>query len=293
MVDMGESTKIQWTDHTMNPVIGCSEAGPECAQCYAKDSTPARVARARGEELWGKRAPRPRTSEAYWKDPHKWNWAAANAGVRRRVFCGSLCDVLEDHRDWDQPRHDLFKLIYETRSLDWQLLTKRPENFFRHISRVRDMANRLDPGFTAWLDNWMEGKFRPENVWMGASCGNRLHGLPRLDDLRRIPARIRFISCEPLLEDLGRINLAGIHWVIVGGESGPRARPCNLAWIRSVLRQGKSAGAPVFVKQLGSNPAGEGGEIGEMKSPKGGDPSEWPEDLRLGSREFPPPTAPA
>ena len=125
----------------------------------------------------------------------------------------------------------------------------------------------------------------PNNVWLGVSCENRKHGLARLDHLRRTPAVVRFVSFEPLLEDLGEIDLSGIHWAIVGGESGPGARPCGFAWIRSIRDQCRAAGVPVFIKQLGAQPRTDADEIVPRLDRKGGDMAEWPDDLQI--REFP------
>jgi protein gp37 len=127
------------------------------------------------------------------------------------------------------------------------------------------------------------------NVWLGVSVEDRA-SLPRLDTLRETPAALRFVSIEPLLEDLGRIRLGGIDWVIVGGESGPGARPFDLAWARSTVQQCRAGGVPVFVKQLGAKPY-DGDSLGHerydllLRDRKGADPAEWPEDLRV--REFP------
>jgi protein gp37 len=144
-----------------------------------------------------------------------------------------------------------------------------------------------------------------ENVWLGVSVEDRKYGLPRIEHLRRVPAAVRFLSIEPLLEDLGEIDLTGIGWVIVGGESGPGARPFDLAWARSIRDQCRAAGVPFFLKQVGSNPfdslfafrAFQGGRaplnrdhamaLGALTldDKKGGNLSELPSDLRI--REMP------
>ena len=176
---------------------------------------------------------------------------------------------------------------------------------------MRCRAIRLRPEFAR---EWIAGHLWPtENVWLGVSVEDRKHGLPRIDVLRSIPARVRFLSVEPLLEDIGPIDLTGIHWVIVGGESGPKARPFNLAWAQSIVGQCKAAGVACFVKQLGAyavdNVSDASGwradRLGEWPAETrisqrlpgepwhrihlidhaGADPSEWPCDLRV--REFP------
>lgn len=303
---MGADTSIAWCDHTFNPWIGCTKVSPLCTNCYAEVQTFARVQRGRGRELWGPTADRHRTSDSNWRQPLAWNAAAAAAGERHRVFCASLSDVFEDRRDLDPWRADLWKLIDQTPSLDWLLLTKRPQN-----------VRRLAPEETL------------RRCWVGYS-GADYRGIGWLLD---VPAAVRFLSLEPLIEpiDLTRITaiapeppygpgvyldaLRGhvigpddmlptrLSWVIVGGESGHGARPCDVAWIRAIVTQCDAAGVPVFVKQLGSAPAMSDASWREaeptpvirraindtvflaLKDNKGGNPVEWPDDLRV--REFP------
>lgn len=245
---MGEKTGIAWTDHTFNPWIGCAKVAPECAHCYAEGYGQ------RFGVAWGPQGTRRRTSESNWKEPLRWDRAARRDGVRRRVFCASLADVFEDRADLLTWRRDLFALIDRCHNLDWLLLTKRPEN-------VHDMV-------PAW----------PRNAWLGASAGTNATLTRALPDLIDVPGpRVRFLSAEPLLERI-HIPYLGeprvIDWVIVGGESGPRARPCSVEWIRSIVRQCKSAGVPVFVKQIRL-------ADGILRH----DPREWPGDLRV--REWP------
>ncbi len=292
---MGEATKIEWCHHTFNPWIGCTKVAPECAHCYAEDL----MAKRWKKVEWGDKGERKRTTT--WKDPLKWNKAAEQAGEqageRRRVFCASLADVFEDKPELVQWRKELFVLIDQTPWLDWLLLTKRPEN-------IRKM--------------W-EGTERRDNVWLGTSCGHSdsLMRIPQLLMCRKL-SPVLFLSAEPLLEriDLTRIEVrpalfpcrglaanalmtddaryyefeGHLDWVIVGGESGPQARPCDTDWIRSIVQQCRNADVPVFVKQLGAKPMTSLADctkdrIFEIASSKGGDPEEWPEDLRV--REFP------
>lgn len=254
---MGEKTGIAWTDHTFNPWIGCAKVAPECAHCYAEGYGQ------RFGVAWGPQGTRRRTSESNWKEPLRWDRAARRDGVRRRVFCASLADVFEDRADIEPWRRDLFDLIEECHGLDWLLLTKRPEN-------VREMAHR-------WRCDW------PVHVWLGTSAGTQEtldRALPHL--LRVNGPQVRFLSAEPLL---GQLDLPVLYqsmgpsyspldWVIVGGESGPRARPCSVEWVRSIVRQCKSAGVPVFVKQI---------RLADGRLSH--DPAEWPADLRV--REYP------
>ena len=270
---MSAKTGIQWTDHTFNIAWGCTKVSPGCAKCYAD-----RDATRYGFDIWGPGKDRRLFGEKHWNEPRKWNRAAEKAGVRARVFCSSMADVFEDHPMIDAERGKLSKLIGETRWLDWQILTKRAE-------RMREIAEMVHFFYDG----------RPaKNVWFGVSVENR-DALSRIDHLRETPAALRFVSFEPLLEDLGEIDLRGIDWAIIGGESGPGARPCDIAWIRSILAQCKAAGVACFVKQLGAVWAREQVRAAAQRNVlpesyfrvdrKGGNIEEWPEDLRV--REMP------
>jgi protein gp37 len=276
---MAENSKIAWTDATFNPWMGCAKISEGCAHCYAEADN-VRYGR---RDLWGPDAPRQRTSENYWKQPLKWNAAAEKAGERRRVFCGSWCDVMEAGVYLDAIRSDLYSLIEETTWLDWLLLTKRAENFGKLLPK-------------AWL------KTPRPNVWLMTTIENDRH-YDRAEALIEIPAVVHGLSLEPLLGSLRGLPLTHIEWAIVGGESGPGARPCDPQGIRSVVRQCREAKVPCFVKQVGSVPIvaacrqqhyewGEGNfkywqdERSGMwrvtlKDHKGADPAEWPEDLRV------------
>jgi protein gp37 len=224
---MSEKTGIAWCDHSFNPWWGCSAVSPECKNCYA--------------EAWAKRFdhvcwgcnPRRTFGDRHWAEPVKWNRAAEKSGKRARVFCGSMCDVFEDAPGLDEQRTRLWKLIEATPSLDWLLLTKRPEN----IERMMPFAQ---------IGGHLVERFN--NVWLGTTVGCRA-SLPRVDELRRLPATVHFLSIEPLLENLGTLDLRGISWVIVGCESGPNARPMQTDWVRSIRDQCQAAGVPLFYKQ--------------------------------------------
>jgi len=262
---MGKDSKIEWTTHTFNPWWGCNHVSPGCDHCYAET-----FSRRVGKQVWGTDAPRRFFGEHHWNEARRWDRDSELNGVRQRVFCASMADVLEDRRDLDPWREKLWRLIEETRSLDWLLLTKRPQNF-----------SRLAP----WKDCW------PDNVWVGTTVESPLLATKRIPFLLEVPARIRFLSCEPLLE---RLDLAeylalrpgglGIDWVIVGGESGAHARPMEADWARALVTQSRYAARPCFVKQLGSVWA-RANRIGG----KADDPAHWPHDLRV--RELPHPIA--
>jgi protein gp37 len=302
---MGETTGIAWCHHTLNPWIGCVKVSEGCANCYAEVATPTRVFRSKGEETWGPRAERHET-EGWEAQARRWARAARAAGERRRVFCASLADVFENRMDLagataaaklSGMRERLFELIESTPDLDWLLLTKRPEN-----------VRRLVP--FRWLDRW------PPHAWIGCTAENQARADERIPHLLRVPARVRFLSCEPLLEAVdvrwslcategavgGAAGLhtgSGISWVIVGGESGPKARPFDLAWARSLRDQCKAAGVAYFFKQMGSRPCGQAAPPDDgidrgarglfaawrPRDRAGADPSEWPADLRV--QEFP------
>jgi protein gp37 len=214
-----------------------------------------------GRDLWDPHADRVRTSADYWRHPHRWNREALAAGERRRVFAASMADVF-DNRAPPAWRADLWALIRATPALDWQILTKRPQN-----------AAGMLP------DDWGEGW---PNVWLGTTTENQLEAARRIPELLALPAKVHFLSVEPMLEavDLGPW-LAQLQWVIVGGESGPGARAMHPSWVRALRDQVQPAGVPLFVKQTGSNRALWPGVTG-----KGEDPAEWPADLQL--RQFPP-----
>ncbi len=225
---MAESTKISWTNSTFNPWWGCSQISPGCSRCYAK-AFDHRL----GGNFWEPGvSPRP-MSDGYWKKPKGWNRRAEKEGRRARVFSGSMCDIF-DVNGIQKERDRLWTLISETPSLDWLLLTKR-------ANRIREYLP----------EDW--GKGYP-NVWLGVSVEDRAHGIPRIFDLWKVPAAVRFLSIEPLLEDLGAIPfLDNMDWVIVGGESGTNARPVQPRWVKSIIRQCQDKRIPVFFKQWGGS----------------------------------------
>jgi protein gp37 len=274
-----EKTHISWCDHTQNFWIGCAKVSDGCRNCYAAVDTFARTQRAKGRELWGPKADRHRTSPANWRKPYAWNENAAwvecescawrgefkdtvFAGeirvcpsckgnvvtTRQHVFVGSLMDICEDHPQiTTDMRVDIVDTVETCKNLDWLWLTKRPENF-----------NRL------WLD--LFGGKLPDNLWVGTTIENQKEADKRIPELMQINAKRRFLSCEPLI---GHVDLfsawtfhrqplvkpseiaEGIHWVIVGGESGPKARPMHPDWARNLRDQCSAAGIPFHFKHWG------------------------------------------
>jgi protein gp37 len=311
---MGETTAISWTDHTWNPWHGCTRVSPGCTNCYA-EAFAARIGHGkRLPNIWGADGDRRFFPESHTNELVKWNAAAERDGVQRRVFVASMADLFEkpnlDTKDVDErarrivlaekmidARATFFDVVARTPHLTYQLLTKRPEN-------VRDLVP----------DYWIRRAW-PKNVWLGTTVEDQKRALERIDVLLSIPARLRFLSCEPLLEhvDISRAlsipdgldddplaaflchdailrgtgdGIRKIGWVIVGGESGGGARPFQMSWARSIVEQCKAAGTPCFVKQLGAQVFDDSGLVRlRLASRKGEDLAEWPADLRV--REFP------
>lgn len=296
---MGENSAIQWTHHTFNPWVGCQRVSPGCVNCYAE----AYDKRVGGAKLpdgskslrWGPTAPRVRTSAANWRKPLAWDAAAKVAGERHRVFCASLADVFEDRPELEPIRLDLLELIRITPNLDWLFLTKRPEAIQALLRAARRTFRTATPLHT-WLTSWLDYNQPPPNVWLGTTVEDQQRANERIPALLSVPARVRFLSCEPLLEHvnltgpwpLGAGENFGIDWVIIGGESGSKARSFHTEWARDLIQQCRAGGSAPFVKQMGSNAVGSGRDqlaLLSMKDGHGGDPAEWPEDLRV--REFP------
>jgi protein gp37 len=221
---MSEKTLIAWTDRTFSAVWGCTKVSPGCTNCYADAYSQRRT----GEEFWGPKSPRRILSDDTWQKPHRYNRQAIKIGHSLRVFCGSMFDWLDPHPIVTAALPRLWQLIRDTPWLDWQLLTKRPERIL-----------------AALPDDWGDGF---ENVWLGTSIENTDYAW-RADELRQVPARVRFISYEPALGPLDQLDLAAIHWLIYGGESGANRRPEDKQWARDIMARCRSAGVAFFHKQ--------------------------------------------
>lgn len=264
---MGTNSKIEWCDHTFNPWMGCTKVSAGCKNCYAEQLMDKRWSKVQ----WGPQGTRVRTSADNWAEPLKWNRQAKAQGIRYRVFCASLADVFE--RKENQPelevwRAQLFALMIDTPNLAWLVLTKRPENFMSMISSAGEWwfqnGSPLKYG-KKLLQWWNHGEsFALPNVWIGTSVENQAQADSRIPALLRIPAKVRFLSMEPLLgpvqideyyqEEGGGVYsllIDYLDWVIVGGESGPHARPMHPDWARSVRDPCVAAGVPFFFKQWG------------------------------------------
>jgi protein gp37 len=221
---MAEQTAIAWTDHTANFWMGCEKVSPGCAHCYAETLTENRM----GISVWGKDGTR-QPVQGVWSNVAKWHKAAALERTAHRVFCMSLGDFFEDHPVANDIRPKVFELIRATPMLDWQILTKRPENLPRMLPA-----------------DWSLPRY--PNVWLGTSIENDRH-VHRADALREVPAVVHFISAEPLLGPLPSLNLDHIEWVIVGGESGPGYRPMDHEWARQLRNRCLAEHRAFFFKQ--------------------------------------------
>jgi protein gp37 len=319
---MSVGTHIEWTEATWNPVTGCTKISPGCKNCYIERTPPFHMA---GRKFVKGRIPlefhdNRLTQPLRWRKP-------------RRVFVNSLSDLF--HADVPDDFIDrVFAVMALCPQHTFQVLTKRPERMAAYITRTGRSITYLDDaartlGYTLRFDT---GNGHPlglvrwplPNCWAGTSVEDQPRADERIPHLLRCPAAVRFLSCEPLLGPVdlrnpcaigrqqglesaglpGRIaaevectfsDLDGIGWVIVGGESGPGARPCDVAWVRALVGQCRAVGVPCFVKQVGANPYQSFGHVGveplKLRDRKGGDPSEWPEDLRV--RQFPQPAGAA
>lgn len=252
---MGIETGIAWTDHTFNPWWGCTKVSAGCANCYAETSS-----NRWGLNIWGKESSRKFFGDKHWKGPLKWDRKAASSGIKSKVFCGSMCDIMEIREDLVAPRKRLFDLVEMTPNLIWLFLTKRPENYLSFLP-------------SSWLDS------PRDNVWMMTTVEDE-KAKWKIDELSNVPAKVRGLSMEPLLEYVDLDNIDKIDWVIVGGESGNEARPFDPEWGERIIDRCKEKGVATFMKQMGSNVPGY-----SFVDRKGGDMSEWREDWKI--REFP------
>lgn len=219
---MSSNSKIEWTESTWNPVRGCQKISPGCTHCYAETF----AERFRGvpghpyEQGFD-----PRLVDHKLDEPLRWQRP-------RTIFVNSMSDLFQDA----VPDEYIVKVVTTMMLANWhtyQVLTKRS-------ARMRDLLNGV-----------LQFAARAEHIWWGVSVEDRKYGVPRIDHLRQAQIAVRFLSIEPLLEDVGTINLDGIHWVIVGGESGRGARPMKETWVQSILTQCRAAGTHFFFKQWG------------------------------------------
>lgn len=216
---MSTQSKIEWTEQTWNPTVGCTKISPGCKHCYAE--TMAKRLQAMGMRGY-------ENGFRLTLIPER----LAEPLERRKptvYFVNSMSDLFHEKVPFEYIRR-VFDVMAHAPQHTFQVLTKRAERMAVFCRDVRV----------------------PPNVWLGVSVENRKHGVPRIDVLRAIDATVRFLSVEPLLEDLGQIDLTDIHWVIVGGESGRKARPMKPEWVDGIKRQCDLAGVAFFFKQWGA-----------------------------------------
>ena len=239
---MAANSSIEWTNRTWNPLVGCSRISPGCLNCYAMLMAMRLKAMALADIAAGRDPGRKRHYTQVIGDDGRWNGKvvlvpeALEDPFRRTapqmVFVNSMSDLFHENLPVQDIRR-VMELMAKANHHTYQVLTKRADRLHELLSGpLREFAEL-------------------PNIWWGTSVENIRHGLPRVEHLRRTPAAVRFLSIEPLLEDLGPIDLTGIRWVIVGGESGTRARPMDAAWVRRVRDQCVEAGVKFFFKQWG------------------------------------------
>jgi protein gp37 len=298
-------TKIEWTDETWNPTRGCSRVSEGCRNCYAE--------RQAARNFPGLKSPTTGESFAVLTDsgPH---WTGKVELIEsklleplhwkkpRRVFVNSMSDLFHEALP-DRDIAKVFEVMIAAERQTFQVLTKRPQRMLEFMTESNRSGRRVWP---------------LPNVWLGVSFEDQPTADARIPELLRTPAAVRFVSYEPALAgvewapewisarcpecrqqvkrgwtdcpmpDCDGHPKGGLDWIIVGGESGPGARPFDIEWARDTIRQCKAAGVPVFVKQLGARPGyhrKDGWRDIDLKDSKGGNWEEWPADLRI--REFP------
>jgi protein gp37 len=253
---MSDKSTIEWTDATWNPIRGCTKISPGCKHCYAATF----AERFRGveghpfEQGFDLRLVPDKLSDPLgWEKP-------------RKIFVNSMSDLFHEGVS-DEYISRIAEVMLEANWHAFQVLTKRS-------GRMRDLLNSK-----------LRLAAQAPHIWWGVSVEDQKYGVPRIGHLQAANVAVRFVSAEPLLEDIGAVNLDGVNWLIVGGESGHGARPFQLDWARNMIHQCHLQRVACFVKQLGRQPWDNGKSL-KLESSKGGDMDEWPENIRV--REFPP-----
>lgn len=234
---MSNISTIEWTDSTWNPTRGCSKVSPGCKNCYAERFAN-RFKGVKGHPY--EKGFEIRTARDKLYEPIKWQ-------TSKKIFVNSMSDLFHEKIE-----DDYIKKVFQVMSVaDWhifQVLTKRPE-------RMKKL-----------FDTKLKEFSRMKHIWLGVSVENKKHGVPRIDILRNSNVPLRFLSVEPLIEDLGKINLKKIDWVIVGGESGPGAREIKKEWVISIHEQCIKKEIPFFFKQWGGVQKGQNGRKIDKKT---------------------------
>lgn len=235
-------SKIEWTEQTWNPTTGCTKVSAGCKNCYAE--TMHKRLNAMGAKGYEKLFNHLQVHFDRFDKPF-------NRKKPTTYFVNSMSDLFHE----DITHHYINRIFDNIRRADWhtyQVLTKRPQEMLDFFDfKLKDLQESL------WhcnqpLTNMQEMLSHYNHVWFGVSVENKKEGLPRIDLLRKLPCKIRFLSIEPLLEDLGEIDFSGIHWVIVGGESGSKARRMKKEWVLNIQRQCAAQNVPFFFKQWGA-----------------------------------------
>lgn len=215
---MATTSKIEWTERTWNPAVGCTKISAGCKHCYAETMA---------HRLQAMKTPGYEDGFKLKLLPHR-----LNEPLQRKTpttyFVNSMSDLFHEDIPFEFIEQ-VFQVIKQAHWHTFQILTKRAER----------------------MAQFFQNRSAPQNSWLGVTVEDKKHGVPRIDFLRQINAQIRFLSVEPLLEDLGTINLTDIHWVIVGGESGPKARPMDKTWVEKIQVQCEQAQVAFFFKQWG------------------------------------------
>lgn len=232
------NSKIEWVHHTFNPWLGCAKVSPGCARCYAQSMLEKRFKMVK----WGGNQKRRHTKPDNWKMPKRWNRAAEGAIERPRVFCASMADWL-DMAAPSNLQTRLLNTIAETPNLDWLLLSKRPQNWERVVRRAAQDG-------VAMAQAWLDG-YPPANVWLGTSAEDQLRWDLRVPMLMRIPARLHFVSAEPLLGPIVMKSTCP-DWVIMGGETGSGARLTERQWVEDLCTQCNDYDIPAFFLRWGT-----------------------------------------
>lgn len=310
---MAQNSAIEWTEATWNPTVGCSLKSPECFNCYA-------MLMAHRLGLMGQKKYQGLTriiengkhkGKIVWNGVVRLDVDSLTIPTERAkptlYFTDSMSDLFHAGLSDDQIK-EVFRVMAGSQHT-FQILTKCAERMMKFLNDAYLTCGtcggsgcNYDAQEGNGIQRWKNSPYR--NIWLGVSCGYK-PAKKRIEYLRETSAAVRFLSCEPLIEDLGELDLRGIHWVIAGGESGPKARPCNIEWIRNIVRQCCEQKVPCFVKQLGSKPFFHKQESVNIDKPgfkfsmqsleinstfklndrKGGDMSEWPTDLQV--RQYP------
>ncbi|YAF99336.1 MAG: DUF5131 family protein (plasmid) [Nodularia sp. CChRGM 3473] len=305
------STNISWTDETINPIVGCSRVSPGCARCYAATAA---------------KSPRLQQFSQY-QTVSKWDGTVQFVESQllkplhwrkpKKIFVCSMADLFHANVpfEWiDQ----VMAVVALCPQHTFQVLTKRPERALEYFNQPklwvkwyeaakehlwREICEEFG-GLIKEKQYFIEQPFPLPNLWLGTSTENQAMADKRIPVLLQIPAVVRFLSCEPLLDEIDLSSLFGLYqfsedefalkvgsrwekspdWVIIGGESGTGARSCEIEWIQTIVKHCQAADVPVFVKQLGSGALAQNQQF-KTRHRKGGDIEEFPEQLRV--REFP------